>query len=196
MNKTDLRKMVREEIRREFNQILPELIRESIGTVLAKEMRRAKATARPAARRPMPNTGKRTEPLDRTKLAEMIGYGGMSPNGESAPTPPAKTIAGVPMAGGLSDHERSAGVFHMRDYENSMNVPPGAPQPTQPALPPDAGQIEEAYEPQFMSALPGGVDGGAEVPAALVAALGKKSQKVLQEATYKTNWRPGMKRNG
>ena len=75
MDKTELRKMIREEIRREFNQVLPKLIRESIGTVLAKEMKRTIPSAKKTNRRVTSNTGKTYRPEDRMRLTEIMGDG-------------------------------------------------------------------------------------------------------------------------
>ena len=80
----------------------------------------------------------------------------------------------------------------MRDY----NVNPAAAPVNQPVAAEGESEAEEAYEPQFanLPAQPGGVDGGADVPMAVVAALGKRSADVLKETSFKSNWRPGMKR--
>lgn len=191
MNKRDLRKMIQEEVRNELYKILPKLIKESIGGIMAKEVKRARRSRKaPGRARPAEsvNTGKRTGSPDRSKLTEMMGYGDMRTARPGAMPIPGFEIGGVKMDGGLMAKEIATGTAHMRDYDS----PPVA----ESADPSDLGEIEEAYEPQFMGHLPGGVDGGADVPPSIIAGLTKKSKSVLDEATAKKNWRPGMKRSG
>lgn len=193
MNKNDLRKMVREEVRNELYKILPKLIKESIGGIMAKEVKRArrprKAPGRPHLNESV-NTGKRTGSPDRSKLTEMMGYGNMRTARPGALPIPGFDVGGVKMDGGLMARETATGTAHMRDYDSSMAAPGETPDPS------DLGEIEEVYEPQFMGHLPGGVDGGAPVPSNIIAALTEKSKTVLDEASAKKNWRPGMKRSG
>jgi hypothetical protein len=196
MNKSELRKMVREEIKTELYKILPQLLKETIGSIMAKEVKRAKRrAAKPGALREGVRTGKTAQPMDRKKLAALIGYGDMRPGarGEVVIDGDAtQMIAGVPMQGGLLAKETEMGVAHMRDY----NVNPIAAPADPPVMAGEVGEAEEAYEPQFanLPPQPGGVDGGADVPMAVVAALGKRSADVLKETNFKAHWRPGMKR--
>lgn len=175
MDKTELRKMIREEIKREFNQVLPQLIRESIGNVLAKEMNRARPAGRRTNRRAPSNTGKTFKPADRMKLTELMGYGDMQP-GASKASPELLKIAGVPMEAGLEAKELSMGQAHLRDYtaESAEYV---------------ESTIED--ESQFVG---GVIDGGGSVPMELVAALGNNAKKTLDATNRKDNWRPGMPR--
>jgi hypothetical protein len=176
MNKEELRKMVREEVRKELYEILPQLISEAIRDVLAQGSARPPAKRRVVAESRKPR--KPAAPLDRTKLAAMFGYGDMKPGLRSAAVPPIRKIAGVPVVGGLMEHELAAGVAHLRDYNTKVSE----------AIP---SEVDEAYDPQFTNipAMPA----GAEVPAQIVQALGKNAKKVLEAAEQKSNWRPGMK---
>lgn len=176
MDKSELRKMIREEIKREFNQVLPQLIRESIGSVLAKEMKRVKPAGRKTNRRVPSNTGKSFEPADRMRLTELMGYGDMRP-GASVASPELMEIVGVPMEGGLAAKEVSVGQGHLRDY-----VPD---QPMEESAVPS-----EVDESQFA----GELHGPGSVPMELVAALGNHSKKILDATNKKSNWRPGMPR--
>jgi len=193
MNRKELRQMIREEVRTEILRALPKLIGEALNEVIASQ-----PTPKGGQKRPkqVVKEDKRTateKSFDRSELTALLGYGDLNhPRAKSAPTPPVKMIAGVPMEGGLTDKEVMAGMAHFRDY-NVPDVPV-----EQPISPEELGPVEEEYTPQFssMPALPGGVDGGGEVPASIVAALGKRSKKVLEEAEFKANWRPGMKKNG
>lgn len=191
MNKSDLRKMVREEVRNELYKILPELIKESIGGIMASEAKRHRRSRKAPGRARMDesvNTGKRKGSPDRSRLTEMMGYGDMRTARPGALPIPGFEIGGVKMDGGLMARETATGTAHMRDYDS--------PPVGESATPSDLGEIEEPYEPQFMGGLPGGVDGGADVPPNLIAALTEKSKVVLDEASAKKNWRPGMKRSG
>lgn len=197
MNKSELRKMVREEIKKELYSILPQLLKETVNSIMLKEVRKAK---KGLSKRGKVQEGVRIRkegpPLDKMKLTAMIGYGDMRPGTKkfvSLPGEKPLKIGGVQMDGGLLARETEMGVAHMRDY--TINPPVGPEAPADPANV-EAGEIEEAYQPQFanLPVQPGGVDGGAEVPAAVVAALGKKSKEVLKEADFRANWRPGMKR--
>ena len=198
MNKSELRKMVQEEIRKELYSILPQLLKETVNSIMAKEVRRVKKrAAKRGVVREGARTGKTTQPMDRTKLAAMIGYGDMRPGARGAVAVPGdtpQTVAGVLMEGGLLAKETEMGVVHMRDY----NVNPVAEPVDQPVTDGEVGEAEEVYEPQFanLPAQPGGVDGGSDVPMAVVAALGKRSAAVLKETNLRSSWRPGMKRTG
>jgi len=177
MDKTELRKMIREEIRREFNQVLPKLIRESIGTVLAKEMKRARPNARKTNRHVTSNTGKTYEPADRMRLTELMGYGEVA-SGAPVASAEVHQIAGipVPMEGGLEAKEVSVGQGHLRDYTAES-----------------AEYVESTVhdESEFAGGI---VDGGGQVPMELVKALGESAKKTLASASNKSNWRPGMPR--
>ncbi len=173
MDKTELRKMIREEIRREFNQVLPKLIRESIGTVLAKEMKRARPSARKTNRRAPSNTGKTYEPADRMRLTELMGYGEVASGGPVA-SAEVHQIAGVSMEGGLESKEVAMGQGHLRDYNAESS---------------EYADSTIQDESQFAG---GVVDGGGSVPMELVKALGESAKKTLAAADNKSNWRPGM----
>lgn len=173
MDKTELRKMIREEIKREFNQILPQLIRESIGSVLAKEMKRFRPTTRSTNRRAPSNTGKSPELIDRTKLTDLMGYGDMRP-GATIASSELLEIVGVPMEGGLEAKEVLVGQGHLRDYNAESAV--------------FADSVVEGDDQVV------GVHGPGDVPPNLVAALGDHSKKVLDATKKKDNWRPGMPR--
>ena len=194
MNRKELKQMIREEVRTEILRALPKLIGEALNEIIATApkpkggQRRRKQVIKEGKR---PTTEKS---FDRSELTSLMGYGDLdSPRAKSAPTP--QTVAGVPMEGGLVAKESMAGMAHFRDYTDSEApiVTPGESGEMGPV-----GPVEGEYDPQFssMPALPGGVDGGAEVPANIVAALRKRSKKVLEEAEFKANWRPGMKKNG
>jgi len=176
MNKEELRKIVREEVRKELYEVLPQLISEAIHDVLAKVPKRSAAKPRVVAESHKPR--KTTAPMDTSKLAAMLGYGDMRPGRTAAAVPPTRKIAGVPVRGGLMEYEQAAGVAHLRDYN--------AAGPTA-----SSEVVEEVYEPEFANVPSMPI--GAEVPAQLVAALGKSAKKVLEEAERKSNWRPGMK---
>jgi hypothetical protein len=175
MNKTELRKVIREEVKREFNQVLPKLIREAIGSVLAKEMRRSQAAAEEAPGVAPSNPDKLNEEIDRPRLAALMGYGDMRPGARSMETPPVSEVAGVPIVEGLAAKEASAGQAHLRDYNAESAV-------FADSVVPD--------EAQFV----GGVDGGGSVPPDIVAALGDRGKKILDATNNKSNWRPGMPR--
>jgi hypothetical protein len=171
MDKTELRKMIREEIRREFNQVLPKLIRESIGNVLAKEMKRGRPGARKVRKVDPSQLRKLDEAVDRPRLAAMMGYGDI---GQDANSPAVNEIAGVPMeGGGLAAKEGAAGQAHLRDYTAESAA-------FADSVVPDEASFE------------GGVDAGGAVPMALVEALGAKAKKTLDKTANKANWRPGM----
>lgn len=174
MDKSELRKMIREEIKREFNQVLPQLIRESIGSVLTKEMKRVRPVGRKTNRRAPSKTGKSPESIDRTKLTALMGYGDMRP-GASVASPELLEIAGVPMEGGLEAKEVAVGQGHLRDYDAE------SPVFAESAVP---------DESEFGTV----VSSGGAVPMELVAALGAKGKKILDATTKKDNWRPGMPR--
>lgn len=174
MDKTELRKMIREEVRREFNQVLPKLIRESIGNVLAEEMKRSRTTARKTSESAPSKSGKLNEAVDRSRMAELIGYGDMKPGANSEEVPSIlNEVAGIPMTGGLAAKEAENGQTHLRDYTDESAV------------------FAESVVPDQESFV-GGVDGGAAVPLDIVAALGSKGKKVLDATNQKANWRPGM----
>lgn len=200
MNKKDLRKMVQEEIRRELYSILPQLLKEAVNSIMIKEVRKAKRTVvKQGMVREGVKPNKDSPPLDRTKLAALIGYGDMRPGAKNtAPIPDGKShvVAGIQIEGGLLSKETEMGVAHMRDYSLADHAPQEAAL-GQSGPSTEASGVEEAHELPFanVSPQPGGVDGGAEVPAALVAALGKKSKAVLTETERQVNWRPGMKRS-
>ena len=175
MDKTELRKMIREEIRREFNQVLPKLIRESIGTVLAKEMKRTIPSAKKTNRRVTSNTGKTYRPEDRMRLTEIMGYGDVA-SGAPMASAEVHQIAGVPMEGGLESKEAAVGQSHLRDYNNES-----------------VEYVESTVQDE--SEFAGGiVDGGGSVPMELVKALGESAKKTLSATSNKSNWRPGMPR--
>ena len=188
MNRKELRQLIREEVRMEVLRAIPELIGEALNEVIA-----SKSKPKGGQRRRKKVVKENKKPaaekvFDRSKLTALLGYGDLeSPRAKSAPTP--QTVAGVPMAGGLMAKESMAGMAHFRDYADA------APSDESPEISMDAEMVTEEYDPQFsaLPALPGGVDGGAEVPADIVAALGKRGKKVLDEAEARTNWRPGMK---
>lgn len=192
MNKKDLRELIKEEIRRELYSILPQLLKEAVTSIMIKEVKKAKRkVVKQGIVREGVKLNKDSPPLDRTKLAELIGYGDMRPGAKStAPIPDGKShmVAGIPIEGGLLLKETEMGVAHMRDY----NL---ADHDTQP-ITNKVDDVEEVHEVPFanVSPQPGGVDGGAEVPASIVAALGKKSKAVLTETEFRSNWRPGMRK--
>ena len=182
MNSKELRQMIREEVRTEVLRALPGLIGEALNEVIATLPKPKSGQKRSAQVVKENKVVARGKTFDRSKLTALLGYGDLeTPVRRSAPTPTVKTIAGVPMESGLAAYEQSMGVAHFRDYD----IPsPGGPG--------EIGEIAEEYTPQF-SRLPGGVDGGAEVPASIVSALGKRGKQVLDKAQAKSNWRPGMK---
>ncbi len=174
MDKTELRKMIREEIRREFNQVLPKLIRESIGNVLAKEMKRGRPGAKRVRKRDPSQLRELNEAVDRPRLAAMMGYGDMTPGATSEEVPETvNEIAGVPVAGGIAAREAASGQAHLRDYDAES-----------PAFADSVVPDEASFD--------GGVDGGAAVPMELVKALGASAKKTLDATNNKANWRPGM----
>jgi len=174
MNRRELKQMIREEVRTEILRALPTLIGEALNEAISKQ---AKPVARRAPRRRVVKEGKKP-PIDRSQLTALLGYGEMqSPRPTTAPVP---TVAGVPVDGGLAAMEAAAGMAHFNDAPITENYEEG---------------VEDAYSPQF-SGMPGGVDGGADVPMDIVAALGAKAKKTLDEADARSNWRPGMKKNG
>jgi len=207
MNKVELREMVQEEIRRELYSILPKLLKETVNSIMVKEVRRAKRrVAKQGVVREAVQPVKKDQPIDRMKLAAIMGYGDMKPGAKTAAPIPGEvvhSVAGIPMDGGLLSKETEMGVAHMRDYAlvdpATQAAAVAAAAVGQPGPSTEVSDVEEAYEPQFAdspASLPGGVDGGAEVPAAVVAALGKRSKKVLEETEFKAHWRPGMTRTG
>lgn len=170
MIRQEVRGLVREEVKREFGRVLPKLIRESIGNVLAREMKRIprksvvrKKTATPA--------GRLEDVMDRSKLADLIGYGDMNPT--EAASAPLLEIAGVLMEGGLESKEDAVGQGHLRDYTAESTV------------------FAESSVVQDESVF---VDAGGSVPVDVVAALGTHSKKILEATNNKANWRPGMPR--
>ena len=174
MKKSELRRMIREEVKSEFHQILPKLIRESIGSVLNKEMRRGRQAGRKTNRRAASKPGKSPESIDRTKLTELMGYGDMKPGADVA-SEQLREIAGVVMEGGLESKEVAMGQSHLRDYneESVAHV--------------ESNALNEA---EFV----GGVDAGGSVPMELVKALGNHGKKILEATNNKSGWRPGMPR--
>ena len=165
MIRQEVRGLVREEVKREFGRVLPKLIRESIGNVLAREMKRIprKPSGTPKF------TGKLEDVMERSKLADLIGYGDMNPTAEASA--PLLEIAGVRMEGGLESKEVSVGQGHLRDY--------------------NAESFEQSAVVQDESVF---VDAGGSVPTDVVAALGNHSKKILDATNKKDNWRPGMRR--
>ena len=193
MNRKELRQMIREEVRTEILRALPKLIGEALNEVIASA---PKPKGRQRRRKQVVKEDKSTavkKSFDRSKLTALLGYGDLeSPRTKSAPTPPTQTIAGVPMTGGLMAKESTAGMAHFRDYTDDSF----SDEALETSL--ESGEMgEEEYNPQFSSipAMVGGVDGGAEVPASIVAALGKRGKRVLDETEARVNWRPGMKRD-
>ena len=176
MDKTELRKMIREEVRREFNQVLPKLIRESIGDVIAKEMKRARPSARKTNRRAASNTGKTYEPADRMRLTELMGYGDVA-SGAPVASAEVHEIAGVPMEGGLEAKEVSVGQGHLRDYNA------------------ESAEYTDSTVQDESEFIGGVIDGGGSVPMELVKALGESAKQTLSKADNKSNWRPGMPRS-
>ena len=181
MNRRELRQMIREEVRTEILRTLPELIGEALNKVISNQVRTEGGQKR---RKQVVKEGKKATPatpFDRSQLTALLGYAEMeTPRPKSVPVP---TVAGVPVNGGLAAMEAAAGMAHFRDYDAPLSEN-------------RESEVEEGgYEPQH-SALPGGVDGGADVPMDIVAALGKRAKRTLDEAEYRTNWRPGMKKNG
>jgi len=177
MNRRELKQMIREEVKTEILRALPSLIGEALNEAISKQ---AKPVAGRAPRRRVVQEGKK-KPIDRSQLTALLGYGDMqTPPRESAPVP---TVAGVPVDGGLVAMEAAAGMAHFNDAPIMENYEQG---------------VEEVYDPQTssMPAMPGGVDGGGDVPMDIVAALGGAAKKTLDEAEYRSNWRPGMKKNG
>jgi len=168
MIRQEVRGLVREEVKREFGRVLPKLIRESIGNVLAREMKRI-------PRNPVKKTapaGRLEDVMDRSKLADLIGYGDMKPAaGASAPL---LEIAGVTMEGGLEELEVSHGQAGLRDYDDG-----------------ESSVFTESTVVQDESVF---VDAGGSVPVDVVAALGNHSKKILDATNNKANWRPGMPR--
>lgn len=167
MIRQEVRGLVREEVKREFSRVLPKLIRESIGNVLAREMKRI--PRKPVVKKTAP-AGRLEDVMDRSKLADLIGYGDMNP--AEAASAPLLEIAGVTMEGGLEELEVSHGQAGLRDYDAES-----------PAFKASVVQDESAF-----------VDAGGSVPIDVVAALGNHSKKILDATNNKANWRPGMPR--
>lgn len=177
MNKTDLRAIIREEVRQELYAVLPDLLREALTGVMQKASAPKRRTPVQESRQPRPTQ----KSFDRTKLARMIGYGDMKP-GMSYMDEPAsgrrieevREVAGVPVQGGLRAMEQAAGLAHL----SNMSWDEGATRGVQGA---DEVDVVDSA-------------GGPEVPMALVEALGTRAKAVLDEAERKANWRPGMKK--
>ena len=179
MNKSELRAMIREEVQQEVYSILPGLIKEALANVVGR-------TRRPARVKPSRmvaeavGTPKEFDEDAKLTLRERLGYGDMTPGkaavvGRSAQ--PVMEVAGVPVAGGIRAREAAAGLGHL----SNMSWDEGGS-----VVGPDAGAD--------VTAGVGAVDSGGDVPMALVAALGSRSKKVLDEVNRKSNWRPGMKK--
>ena len=143
--------MIREEIKREINKVLPQLIRESIGHVMANEMNRARRAGLRKNSRAPSNTANTSKPADIMNLSALMCYGDIQ-HGASKASPELLKIAGVQMEAGLEAKEISMGQAHLRDYtaESAEYV---------------ESTIED--ESQFVG---GVIDGGGSVPMDLVAA--------------------------
>lgn len=167
MIRQEVRGLVREEIKREFSRVLPKLIRESIGNVLAREMKRIPRN--PVVKTTKP-AGKLEDVMDRSKLTDLIGYGHMDP--AAIASVPLLEIAGVSMDGGLESKELAVGQGHLRDYTAESAV-----------FAESVAQDESVF-----------VDAGGSVPVDIVAALGNRGKEILEATNNKSNWRPGMPR--
>ncbi len=120
MTKKELKRWIREEVRKELYEALPEMIEEAISNVLAKQKLNESA-ARKTTRRRRTNAGADFDP---TRMKELIGYGDFVPGNTNQTTnylmeeiTPATTekrhtteVAGVPIAGGLQEYEEAAGM--------------------------------------------------------------------------------------
>lgn len=167
MNKKELREIIREEVQKEIYEILPQLLKETMTDLLAKQ---PKGRRRKAKQKVVKESKERT--FDRTKLTSLLGYGDMKASVKTAKTPPTM-VAGVPIVGGLAEKEEMAGMSALRDYDD---VPPQ----------------EQHTSTEEFSSVPELSAG--EVPTSIVAALGGNAKKVLEETNRMANWRPGMKR--
>lgn len=181
MNRRELKQIIREEVRTEVLRALPTLIGEALNEAISKQ---AKPVAGRAPRRRVVKEGQKKS-FDRSRLTALLGYGDMeTPRPDAVPI---STVAGVPVDGGLVAREAAAGMAHFNDVPIVENYEMAE------------GSVEEGYDPQFSampSGMPGGVDGGGDVPMHIVAALGGAAKKTLDEAEYRSTWRPGMKKNG
>lgn len=129
MDKKALRKLIREEVQQELYAILPKLLKEVVGSILAKPKKRMTESASPIKKS-----------FDAGRLKEMLGYGEMTPElHRSSKEMP--TVAGIPVEGGLADYERKMGVSHLNDV----------PQITEAIM---SGQEVEEYESVAVSAVP------------------------------------------
>jgi len=187
MDKSGLRKLIREEVQRELYAVLPGLIKEALASVVAKVAPRKRG--QPPVRRPVQEVhtaghavvfeeDREFDEAARAKLAAALGYGDGPRLTEPRVNPvraPVMEVAGVPVSGGLRAHEQAAGLGHMADlsYEKDDEFSVRGPDAVD----------ESALTPA-----------GPEVPLALVKALGSQAKKVLDEAVARKNWRPGMKK--
>jgi len=119
MTKKQLRRMIREEVVREVNKILPDVIEEAMGQVIPKVKRLIKESRKVQKRQTQPQA---STPIDRTRMKELIGYGDFEPgmnrtepshyleesHAPAASGPPSMEIAGVPVEGGLAAREEAA----------------------------------------------------------------------------------------
>lgn len=195
MKKSELRQMIREEVRTEVLRSLPILINEAMDKVIGEALAKPVRKKRPMKKRVVESTATKKAPMDRTKLAALIGYGDMEGIGgrhvetpptvqpEPAPTPQ-PTIAGVPVTGGLAAHEAAAGQGHFRDYtmeEKDVTIHEGMEAaPMHPDMMPDGAPIQHSVMET-------------PLPAHLVSAI-ERSGDIFKAAEKKSNWRPGMKR--
>ena len=188
MTKTELRKMIREEIQRELYSILPGLLREALAATITKTSN----TKRRPVRRPLvedvedDTPKKEFDGAARSRLAAMLGYGEVTAESirrpvrdnetTASPRPPA-TIAGITVEGGLMAKEAAAGMTNLRklSWDDSGA---GAGVTT---------MVEGAVPQQ---------DAGPELPSQLVNALGTRAKKVFDAAQNRAKWRPGKKLNG
>lgn len=176
MNKTDLRALIREEVQRELYSVLPDLLREALTSALKKAVQPSRKAPVQEVRRPAtPKT------FDKNKLARMIGYGDVRPGASFMDEPASheriqevRTVAGVPIEGGLRAAEQAAGLGHLSNMSWDEGASAGIT---------GADNVDVAAD----SAAP-------EVPVELVSFLGERAKQVLDEANRKANWRPGMKK--
>jgi len=114
MNKKELKKMIREQIRQELYEMLPDLIEESMQNIIKENFTTTERTF-------SNNTGYRKErkliekdgSFDKQKMAAMIGY-------ETPPQSSITEIVGVSVDSGLKAKEDAAGQGQYRDYDDGV----------------------------------------------------------------------------
>ncbi len=166
----NVRQIIREEVRMEFYDALPELINEALGNIIQKSISKKPAKTAPVIL--MKEATGELPDSEKIKLRDMLGYG-KPPVVQSAPVPVTQEVAGVPVDGGLLDKEMAHGVAHMRDYTAPTTQIPMGDQ---------MADAEAVAAPAFNA-----------MPEFLLNAV-SKAKKVLDEADAKANWRPGLRR--